>query len=725
MSMRLPQTPTRRKVLSYALAAALLAVAAAVACTQTGTPQPGGVSGTFDLARVGQLVFVTSADRAELRVLNARRDGGANDGAPRDWVRAPNPLEALQIPVVDRPVGLTRDLTWSAVEVDELTPLGGEVTGPYVYAFSGGRSEISVVGADPSQLRELKRLAAGGPVTAASALGPAAGVPDSTLFYATLVDGTGSLYSVRLDPPAQIGSQTPAPQLLMRMDAGESIAALQVLPRHQEVAVAVRSARQPAGGGAAVVTGRAFALSPSTGAARDLLFGAPVRILATHPGTSDGTFLPEENLFGVVDEESCGGAGTLGCARVLAVDVQSGQPALDFSGQPALPVMFERGLPQSLTFAANAGVRTITARDGGVASVPVMGLLTSTDGNIYFFEAVGRPRLGTEPEGELPVPQWTIRHVNETALPGVGINFFFESPDAGADGGNGALPYFPLQPARYPAVEEDGGVILAPYYGLVQLSVVPGLGTARAEPVVVTFEGVIPELRGLPTTDADGQSFPLPAASGAVVGRVAVGDRIVVSREDGAECADLTVTSVSSTALGTTDTIPPGCAARASFSVRAADPLPYVVMGLASGYMGRAGDGTQVPGQPVAPARFQFVGTPYYRADPAVHDPVTFPPTLTFDLALRPPELRRDFRYTFQTSTGFEPLFFLLSSEATAWPGYHLPYGVVVMPDAPRVYVSYPSVARSSLLGSGAVIEMDPRLMLPSQPNVQINSSYR
>jgi hypothetical protein len=47
------------------------------------------------------------------------------------------------------------------------------------------------------------------------------------------------------------------------------------------------------------------------------------------------------------------------------------------------------------------------------------------------------------------------------------------------------------------------------------------------------------------------------------------------------------------------------------------------------------------------------------------------------------------------------------------------------MPDAPRIYVSYPSVSRSALLGSGAVIEFDPRLMLPSQPNVQINSFYR
>jgi hypothetical protein len=259
----------------------------------------------------------------------------------------------------------------------------------------------------------------------------------------------------------------------------------------------------------------------------------------------------------------------------------------------------------------------------------------------------------------------------------------------------------------------------------VQASVKPGLGTARAEPVAVTFEGVIPEFRNLPTSDADGQSFPLPGAAGALVGRVAAGDRLVVSRADGAECADLTVTSTSSAALGTTDTIPPGCTGRASFSVRAADPLPYVVMGLASGYMGRAGDGTQPPGQPVAPARFQFAGTPYYRADPAVQNPATFPPALSFDLALRPPELRRDFRYTFQTSTGFEPLFFLLSTEQTTWPGYHLPYGVVHMPDAPRVYVSYPSVARSTLLGSGAVIEINPTVMLPSQPNVQINSSYR
>src|SRR5262245_42307333 len=157
MSMRSPANSIPRKILPCALGAAAL-VAVALACSQAGLPQPGGVSGTYDLARVGNLVFVTSADRAELRVVDARLTGGPEDRPPRDWVRAPNPLEVLEIPVVERPVGLVRDLGYSAAAVDDLTPAGGELTGPYVYAFARGKPEISVVGADPSLLRELKRI---------------------------------------------------------------------------------------------------------------------------------------------------------------------------------------------------------------------------------------------------------------------------------------------------------------------------------------------------------------------------------------------------------------------------------------------------------------------------------------------------------------------------------------------------------------------------------------
>ncbi|HEY8207641.1 MAG TPA: hypothetical protein VIG99_09180 [Myxococcaceae bacterium] len=696
---------TRRRILPYALGAAAL-VAVALACSQAGTPQPGGISGTYDMARVGDYVFVTSADLSELRVIDAHGDGGPNGAGPRDWVRAPNPLQALEIPVDGRPVGLVKDLRYTDVAVDDVTPAGGEVAGPYVYAFAGGRSQISVVGADPAIFRQVQVLPTGAPVTAASAQGPSGAGASSTLYYATLMGGAGQLWAVDVPPTAQLNVPEPpalSPRMLLQMDAGEAISALQVLPTRQELAVATRAAL-PDGG---VVTGRTFALLPSSGATRPLAFGAPIRILATHPGTSDGRFRSEEKLFGVVDEDSCGGGGAPNCARILTVDVASGQPALDFTGQAALPIPFPRGLPRALTFMANRKVRSNLAPldAGGLADLPLVGLVTNTDGELVFFEAVGRPVLGTEPvpdDGGLPdvAPQWTLRHSNQEFLPGVGTGFFYE------DAGGAAFPTLPPQAG----CGEDAGV----GQGLQQCSVRTGLGTAVAEQVTILFEGRIPDLIDvfdMPMTPADEQTFH---ASGKPVSRAMPGARIVLSTAAGT-CGEVSMTSISGTDLMTTDPIPPGCTNRTSFTVRAADPEPYVVLGQFSGYIGRIGD----------QASRDFPGTPYYRPDPVVSGGV-IPPALRLEMGIRTAGIQRDFRWVFQTSTGFQPLFFSLSTDpTTGWPGYHLPYGVAAMPDAPRIFVSYPSVPRTPLLGTGAVIELNPTLMVPSEANVQIGAFYR
>ena len=57
---------------------------------------------------------------------------------------APNPLEALSIPVLSRPSSLTRDVHY----VDP-NPGGNilshEINGPWVYATRSGGAEISVV----------------------------------------------------------------------------------------------------------------------------------------------------------------------------------------------------------------------------------------------------------------------------------------------------------------------------------------------------------------------------------------------------------------------------------------------------------------------------------------------------------------------------------------------------------------------------------------------------
>jgi hypothetical protein len=389
----------------------------------------------------------------------------------------------------------------------------------------------------------------------------------------------------------------------------------------------------------------------------------------------------------------------------VAVSIDAGTRAPDFSGQPSLPIEFSRGLPRAMTFMANMPVRSNKV-DGGLVDLPLVGLVTNTDGTVIFFEAVGRPALGTEvspdPDAGVPAyiaPAWTLRHANESSLSGAATNFYYE------DAGNVAYLKSPGN------CLEDGGI----GFGIQSCSVATGLGDSVAELVRVTFQGVIPGLAALPTTDVDGQTFPLPA--GAPSDRVVVGDQIVPSLMDGGVCADLAVSSVSTTALGTSDVIPPECTARSSFSVRAADPTPYVVVGTISGYIGRASDQATFQSAP---------GRVYYRPDPKVHDPaLPPPPALAFSMAVREPDILRDFRWEFVTTTGFEPLFYVLSTDSTGWPGYHLPYGVVAMPDTPKIFLSYPSVPRTTLLGSGAVIEFNPALMSPSEANVAVSASYR
>ncbi|MGZ3460059.1 MAG: hypothetical protein ACXU86_16325, partial [Archangium sp.] len=172
----------------------VLAGALLSACTQEAqTLTPAEMSGTYDLALVKDLLFVTSSDRNELRVLSL-----AQAQADRRFEPAPNPLEPLSIPVLERPQALTRDVLyvdgvdWIALTTSDLTK--DEYKGlnqddvlaaqkrALVYARSNGSTQISIVatGSDnPSEaLREVRRLettemaSSRGPVTAFAALAP-------------------------------------------------------------------------------------------------------------------------------------------------------------------------------------------------------------------------------------------------------------------------------------------------------------------------------------------------------------------------------------------------------------------------------------------------------------------------------------------------------------------------------------------------------------------------
>ncbi|HSP79318.1 MAG TPA: hypothetical protein VLQ93_12360, partial [Myxococcaceae bacterium] len=85
------------------------------------------LAGTHDLVLVGERIFVTSTDLNELRVLRL-----AEQEKDRDFIRAPNPLKPLAIPVLPRPQALARDVRYEEdVPLAEPYVYGSEVAGPY------------------------------------------------------------------------------------------------------------------------------------------------------------------------------------------------------------------------------------------------------------------------------------------------------------------------------------------------------------------------------------------------------------------------------------------------------------------------------------------------------------------------------------------------------------------------------------------------------------------
>ncbi len=379
----------KRFILCLALGAGVLSACSASQTTQTAA----GLSGTYDLTAVGDYVFVTSADHNELRVLNLT-------ASPRDWVRAPNPIEPLSIPVLERPTYLARDVHY---DTD-----GNEVTGPYVYARSAGTDELSVVGADPAYFKEVKRLRGLGFVTAFAGRG-ADDSGSSVLYYATQDESGAKLFRLPLPgPDALLGSgetQPVATQILLATPlADQTVTALLVMPTtaasQEHIVVATRKTSS-----AAIRGNRTFKLDALTGAElAEYQFGGPVRLLATNPAVAstaldagtcdtDTSSPPKPSLsagtyvFGVLDESVCTQQDQEACAGILAVEGDTGVLATDSEGQPMLPIRVGAALPTGLTLAENAKV---LIRCNGASTVeprPLIGIVPASDGRINIFDA--------------------------------------------------------------------------------------------------------------------------------------------------------------------------------------------------------------------------------------------------------------------------------------------------------------------------------------------------
>lgn len=612
------------------IAAALLAAA----CSSTPVNQSANIKGSHDLALVGDLLFVTSSERNELRVLDLSLVSPI-------WVKAPNPLEALSVPVLDRPVALAHDVHYEDLVLDSgVVPGGKEVGGPYVYAMSGGAAAISIVAADRAHLVEVKRLSTQGSVTAMAARGEANG--HSTLYFTTLDAGEARLY--RADLPAlegpdgllamKMGALNQLPVYLTSLLPGEVGASLVVLPGTR----LVLATRQHAGtSGRALLIDSANPLAPRT-----LNFPQTVRSLYTHPGVPGTGLGAGARVFGILDEEACPTAN--GCGGLVAVDTTTGEVALDASGAPMMTLAFGAALPRGLAFSSS---QPVTAPNSPLA---LLGAATTSTGEITLFDA------------------FALRHL-----------------DANTNGPQ--LSSFELRSAA--------GALLtpAPEAGPNTETLALADGATQDQVVTLEFQGYLPGLYGLPTTDGDGLSFP---AGPEALARAAVEDSIEAGATGG-DCASvpLTVSAVSATGLVVAGPLPAECAGRTRFSVRAAGAKPYVVTGTIEGYLGRTGPNDS----------FSFKGSYYFRPDG--FDGAV--PEIAFYFRAADPQVARGDRYLLQTSGNFTPLTTSIGT-SNSQPCTSLLPGAIVHAEPtvrvsgedkvrPRAYIAYPS--------DNAVLDLD------------------
>jgi hypothetical protein len=167
--------------------------ALSLACSDKPEGNMAALYGIGNLVSVNDLVFTLSTDKSELRALSLSSSDRVR--GPH-FVPAVNPLEPLSIPVLDFPNILAGDIRWEDLVLDsgEVIFQGKAEGGPFVYAASHGRSDISIVGGSREWLKEVKRFSAKAPLTALAAYRGA----QSTLFFATYDGSEGSLWALDL-----------------------------------------------------------------------------------------------------------------------------------------------------------------------------------------------------------------------------------------------------------------------------------------------------------------------------------------------------------------------------------------------------------------------------------------------------------------------------------------------------------------------------------------------
>jgi hypothetical protein len=576
----------------------------AVGCTSTNINPPPQVLSPNDILVVNPqdggeaFLYIAATSGNELRVI---------DLGPslllQDFVRAPNPLEPMSIPVLDQPVALAVDTTYNSA--------GNQVTGPFVYVRGAGVQQISVV--DTGQAAgstafsgqvEVERILTSGVVTALAAVGPTASHDGggSELFAATYDGQAGTIW--RYDIPLSLalkdaGAVIPAPTVVATTALGESVSALLTLPTDNRLVVATRTAAD--GGGRTMVLD-----TTGTEAPLALNFPAPVRLLRTHPavpfgGEPDGgPALPSGYFtYGLLDESSCGGGKT--CRGLMAVVTSTGQVATDGTGLPMLPIQDPQAGPiQGFDFIPGGALPNATLLyDGGCPNAfgscqfGLLGVAStggaqasggSLGGELFFFDGVRMQLFGAPAplvDGGIQLEELISPNGVAVLDAGPGLGFLPSTlvlQPGGTFSENLTITFQGLLPflTNVGVSGFDGG-FLATSLVAVQVSSDPAV-----PPVPLIEPGDFVSLTGLPgggtCSDTVGQVVPPPAIPGI----------ILTSALDGGAG------------------LPPECQGFQSFTVSAGVLDPYIVAGSVSGFLGRV----SAPGT--------FAGGAYYYRQPGV-----------------------------------------------------------------------------------------------------------
>lgn len=576
---------------------ALLALAT-TGCDTQQVPDAAGLRGISDLEQVGRYIFIASSHQSELRVMDTEADPALGRVRP-GFIRGPNPIALLSIPVLDRPLALAADVHFDAE--------GKEIRGPYLYVQGSGAREISVVGAEPEVFREVARLSTSGPVTAITGVGPAAEGGKSTLIYAETIGGAARLFSAQL---TDVESVDPAPVStpLRRLDGtpaywpGETIAALLTLPRSAAGELRIVAAFRGDSGAA----GRTELLTLDSEAtvytqAPVLLdFGRPVRSLRTHAkatrteGEGDEAVTREilpagARVFGALDEASC--EVVRNCSGIVAVDAMTldrgelppltlGQRSLDRTGQPMVTLQTEGDL--LLDFQVLPGFQRVpfVGFNGGVV-MDLGGVMTTGNGYYTIFDAAGLSQLNLSED----LPSIIATSVDYVGADGISVG----APLSGTI----------AQLVSNQTTRLNHGVVRTEVVTLVYRSPIPGLRSLE-----IGDGGPVERIPG-------GLVLPDPA----LIERLRVGDE--VQGQGAAGCPETMIVDAFDEVTGEVFTTPEPSDACETVTFAAGEAeQPWVVAGSRSGWLGRAQEGEifeSVAGVPFARTETYEPGAPQMR----------------------------------------------------------------------------------------------------------------